>query len=177
MGTEGQNISSYNRYVEGHKNTKLIAVQGGVTVSIGDFMFLDNADNLRNNGSSTATNYAFPVCYLRSGTSIEQNKTAAKTVFLGVALDDKDGQSNGPDYLIPIASAGKFNYPLKPNKTVYAGKMFSLSGTSTNSDILNQSVALTTSVDQAVGYFAESKVHAQTADIVLRTAFSAQLIS
>lgn len=172
MGIESETINSNNRYVEGAKNAKLVAVQGGVTVSIGDLMFLDNSNNLRNNGSSTADYHAYPVACLRSGTSIETNKNELKERFLGVALDDKDGVANSPEINISIASSGKFIFDLKPNKTVDIGKYFGPSGTTSNSDIFNQKVMLTTDVTQALGFFAERKVHAQKAELTLRCAFS-----
>ena len=163
------NRSSVDRRVEGPFSSLLINVSGGVTVCTGDLMFIDDADNLRNNGSSISSSNGYPISYLRSGTSIEQNKDALKERFLGVAIDDKDGVSNGGDSNIPVLTGGKFSFPLKPAKTVNAGDYFGPSGTTTDSDMFDQKVMKTSFVTRALGYFAERKVHALTAEVFLRT--------
>ena len=162
-----------NRWVEGRRDQILIIVVSGVTVEIGDLMFLDNSDDLRNNGSSTKDNYAYPFSYLRiSGASLALNKKQIKDRFLGVAMNDKDGVSGGANMNIPVATNGKFNFDLKPANTVKIGNYFGPSGTTTGSDILNQKVAKVSDSDLALGYFAEYKVHANSADAWIRTAFS-----
>src|SRR3990167_10540983 len=135
-------------------------------------MFLDNSDNLRNDGSSTANNCAYPISYLRiSGSSLELNKAQAKSRFLGVAMDDKDGVSGGADQKLSIATSGQFTYDLKPAKTVHVGNYFGPSGTTSASDMFNQKIAQTTNSDVAMGYFSENKTHAAEAIVTIRTAF------
>ena len=167
-----------NRWVEGYKNVVLINVASGVTVEIGDLMFLDNSDNLRNNGSSTKDNLAYPLSYLRiSGASLELNKAEVKSRFLGVSLEDKyyEDIPKG-EYKISVATTGKFNFDLKPGATVYNNSYFGPSGTTTGSDMFNQKVAKVTNSDLALGYFAEYKVNANSADVWIRTAFSGEKI-
>ena len=87
-------------------------------------------------------------------------------------MDDQDGISNGIDFKIPIATSGKFVFPLKPAKTINVVDYFGPSGTTTDSDIFDQRIAKVTSSDRALGYFAERKVHAMSAEVFIRTAFS-----
>ena len=171
-------MANINRWVEGHKNVVLINVVSGVTVEIGDLMFLDNSDNLRNNGSSTNDNYAYPVSYLRvSGASLELNKAEVKERFLGVSLEDKYYEDIPTGvYKISVATSGKFNFDLKPGASVSNGDYFGASGTTTGSDMFNQKIAKSTNSANALGYFAEYKVNANSADVWIRTAFSGESI-
>lgn len=165
---------SKNRWVGWDRNVRLFIVQGGVTVRTGDLMFLDNTDDLRNDGDSTATNFAFPISYLRiSGASLQLNKDEVKERFLGVATDDKDGDiSSAVNVNIPIASAGKFSFDLKPAKTVNATDYFGPSGTTASSDIFDQKIAKTSRTTDALGYFTERKIQALTADVMILPAFA-----
>ena len=163
-------MANVNRYIEGEKKEVLVLVQSSVTVEVGDLMFLDKVNNLRNNGSSTADYTAYPIENFRiSGASLELNKNSLKDYFLGVAMDDKDGISNGSDMNIPIATTGKFDYDLKPGGTINIGEMFSASGTTSASNLLNQKIMKTSEVTKALGYFAESKIHAQSIEVFLNT--------
>lgn len=167
-------MANVQRYVSGKRDVLLINVLSAVTVQTGDLMFIDKVDDLRVNGSSTANNYGYPAEYLRtSGSSLETNKETMKTYFLGVAMDYKDGISGGVDLNIPVATGGKFNFDLKPGRTVYTGDMFGASGSSTASDLFNQKIMKTTDSDKALGYFAEYKVNALNADIFIKTVYSA----
>jgi len=168
-------MADVSRYDSGALNRVLITVASGVTVDKGDLMFLDNADNLRSDGSSTASNYAYPFEYLRiSGSSLELNKIAVKSKFLGVALDGCDGDDNGAKNLV-IGISGIFVFDLKPPKTVKVGDMFGASGTTIESDLLNQKVAVTTSTTKALGRFTEYKIHAQSAKVQINTIYSNQI--
>ena len=166
-------MANNNHWVEGRKDPVLVNIASGVTVEIGDLMFLDNADNLRNNGSSSASNMAYPISYLRIyGASLELNKAEVKSRFLGIALDDKYAEDIPTgEYKLSIATDGKFNFELKPGGTINSGTYFAPSGTTTGSDMFNQKVAKTTNSDLALGYFAEYKVNANSADLWIRTAF------
>ena len=171
-------MANVNRWVEGYKNVVLINVASGVTVEIGDLMFLDNSNNLRNNGSSTKDNYAYPLSYLRtSGASLELNKLEVKEGFLGISLEDKyyEDIPTG-EFKISVATTGKFNFDLKPGASVYNGDYFSASGTTTASDMFNQKIAKSTNLVNTLGYFAEYKVNANSADVWIRTAFSGESI-
>lgn len=166
-------MANVQRYIDGTKNTVTVLVKSGVTVELGDLMFIDNASNLRNDGSSIANFFAYPVEYLRvSGASVELNKEVLKSYFVGVALDDKDGISGGSDENISIATSGKFVYDLKPAKTIKVGEFFSASGTTSASDLLNQKIMKTEDSDKVLGYFAESKTHAANAYVFIRTIYS-----
>ena len=161
-----------NRYVDHFATPIIVDVASGVTVEQGDLMFLDSVNNLRNDGSSTANNYAYPFKYHRtSGSSLTLNKASVKSYFLGVSLDDVDGINNTIIQRISIGMTGKYNYDLKPAKTVRTSNLFGASGTTTASDLINQKVMKVDDTSLALGYFAEAKVHALTADVIITTAF------
>lgn len=171
-------MANVNRYVEGEKSIVLETVKGGVTVELGDLMFHNVTDGLRNNGGSTADYSAYPFEYLRvSGASLELNKEAAQSRFLGVAMNDKDGITGSADMRIAIATAGRFNFDLKPGSTVYAGNMFGASGTTSASNLYNQKVMKTEDTSKALGRFAEHKIHALNADVWIMTKYSTGVIS
>ena len=161
------------KYVEGSLNTIMPLVDGGVTVVEGDLMFLDNTDNIRTNGNSTASYKAYPLEYLRTGTSVELSKAEVKSRFLGIALENKDGRTGYNSMNVSVATGGKFILDLKPPRTVYPGDFVSPSGTTINSDLLNQKVTKTTNSSIAIGTVAEHKIHAINAEIRIRTAFGA----
>ena len=165
-------MANVQRYVDGRRLIVPINVLSAVTVELGDLMFQDDEDDLRNDGDSTANNYGYPIEYFRiSGSSVELNRRELKDHFIGVAMDDKDGIDDGSDRNISVATSGKFNFDLKPGKTVRLSQMFEASGTTAASNMLNQKIAQTTNVDSALGYFAESKSHARSADVFIRTKF------
>lgn len=165
-------MSNVNRHTDWKEITPiLIGVNSGVTVEMGDLMFLDSTNNLRNNGSSTATNYAYPFEYFRlSGSSLTLNKAGIKRYFLGIAMDDVDGENNNFIKKITVATKGVFNMDLKPPKTIYAlEEYFGASGTTSESDLFNQKVMKVSGSSFALGYFAENKIHALKAKVVIRT--------
>lgn len=163
-------MANVNRYISGERDEILVLVNSSVTVEVGDLMFLDKANNLRNDGSSNADFTAYPVEYFRtSGASVELNKQTLKTYFLGVALDDKDGISNGEDVNLTVATAGKFEYDLKPGRSVDVGNMFSASGTTSASNLINQKIMKTSDTNKALGFFAESKTHANSAEVLIKS--------
>lgn len=167
-------MANVNRYVgaRAEYGTVLVPVPSGVTVELGDLMFLDNADDLRNNGSSTANHCAYPFEHFRiSGASLTLNKAAVVDRFLGVALDDLDGISGAPTQRITVATSGKFNFDLKPPKSVRLNHQFGASGTTVASNLYNQKVMAVTGTSFALGTFAEVKVHARNADLFINTIF------
>lgn len=165
-------MANVNRWVEDDPRVILTTVASAVTVEIGDLMFLDDANNLRNHGSSTANYFAYPIAYLRtSGSSLELNKVELKDHFLGVAMDDKDGITDGSNMKIPIATSGKFKYGLKPARTVYIGNYVGASGSTTDSPMYNQKILNTTDSTKAIGYFAENKKYALDAELFIHTAY------
>jgi len=142
------NVNRYNGDRIFPLKTVLVTVPSAVTVEQGDFMFIDNTGNLRNNGDSSPTFKAYPFEYLRrSGSTLELNQQEARNRFLGVSLDDKDGISGGVDQSLVVATAGKFNFDLKPGFSVINGDYFGPSGTTTGSDMFNQKVARTVESD------------------------------
>jgi hypothetical protein len=167
-------LADIQRYKDRDKDVILLSVSSGVTVEIGDLMFRDSIDNLRNDGSSTANNRAYPLKYLRvSGASLELNKRQAKNYFVGVSLGCWDGVGD-TDYTlnIPIATHGVFSYELKPAKTVDVGNYVSPSGSTSGSDMYNQKVMKTTESLNAIGYFSRGKLYAKNADVIIKTALS-----
>jgi len=163
-------LANVNRYIEGQKDSLLLLVNSSVTVEVGDLMFLDDLDGLRDDGSSSADFTAYPISYLRtSGSSLELNIIALKEHFLGVALDDKDGISNGSDMILPFATSGKFDYDLKTGRSINVGEMFSASGTTSASNLLNQKIIYTDEVSKALGFFAESKTNARSAEVFIKS--------
>ena len=132
-------------------------------------MFLDSADDLRNDGDSTASNCAYPFEYFRlSGSSLTLNKEGIQDYFLGISLDDVDGIDNDVTNKITVGTAGKYDFDLKPAKTVYPTNMFGAAGTTSASNLYNQKVMKVTDKDYALGYFTERKKHALTAEAVIR---------
>ncbi len=167
-------MANVNRHIAGDPKCIGVNVLSAVTVELGDLMFLDNTDDLRNDGSSTANNNAYPFEYFRiSGASLELNKGAVKSRFLGVAMDDKDGIGGGIDRNMSIAISGQFEFDLKPAKTVNIDDYFGASGTTSASDLFNQKVMKSSDSDNALGYFQERKVHAQKAWVWIKPAFGA----
>ena len=149
--------------------TILLGFTSGVTVELGDLIFLDDADDLRNNGSSTATNLGYPFEYFRlSGASLALNKIGVKDYFIGIAMDDKDGISGGTNKNLTVGTDGKFYMGLKPNKTVRVNNMYGASGTTAASNLKNQLIMKVTETTTALGYFLESKSYAQSAKISIR---------
>lgn len=170
-------MANVQRYVANDKNVVPIQVASGVTVELGDLMFLDSANNLRSDGSSTASNYAYPIEYFRiSGASVNINRSGVTLYFLGVAMDDVDGENNGVTKHISVATTGKFKFDLKPAKTVYPGDWVSASGTTTASNMFNQKVSKTTEIKYAMGFFAEKKLHALSAEVVIKSFFAGPTI-
>lgn len=164
-------MGNVNRHIEYDPQANLIDIASGVTVEMGDLMFLDAADNLRNDGSSTANNCAYPFIYFRlAGASLTLNKAGVKDYFYGIAMDDVDGVG-GVSRKISIGTAGKWQLDLKPAKNIYPSDMFGASGTTSASDLFNQKVLKTSETSFALGYFVEKKVHALNAEATIRTAF------
>lgn len=147
----------------------LVPIQSGTTVEMGDFVFIDDIDGLRDNGTSTATGTGFPVSYLRPTETLATNKGYIEGRFLGIAMEGKDGQTNGVTRNLSIATKGIFDFTMKPARTVNVGYYAGPAGTTTGSNILNQSVEITTTASHSYGYFAERKVHALSALVYIKT--------
>lgn len=163
-------MSGTNRYIDCEKNVAIVPVQGGVTVELGDLMFIDNDVDLRNDGSSTATLYAFPFEYFRlSGASLILNQQGVTAHFIGVALDDHDGKTGAVSFNLSVATEGKFKYPLKPARTVSAGDYFGVSGSTSGSDLMNQKIKKVTDYAFSLGVFAELQTHAREAEVFIHT--------
>ena len=171
-------MANVQRYVDGNKNIVEIRIASGVTVELGDLMFLDSANDLRNDGSSTASNCAYPIEYFRiSGSSINLNRAGVTPYFLGVAMDDVEGWNiSGITKYIGIATSGKFSFDMKPAKTVYPTNWFSASGTTSASDMINQKISKTTEAKYALGRFTEKKLHALSAEVFINSIFSSYSI-
>ncbi len=161
------------RFFPQRTDSIIVTVDSGVTVTRGDLMFLDNTDNLRNDGDSTATDYAYPFSYHRiSGASLALNKASVKDYFLGVAFSDFDGVNNTLKNNCSIATIGRYVYDLKPAKTVGITDYWGASGTTAASDLSNTLIMKVSDTALALGYFKEVRTHALSAEIDLRTAFS-----
>ena len=148
-------------------------IQGGVTVELGDLMFYDDVDDLRNDGDSIASYAAFPISYFRpstgpSGASLTVNRSSVTSHFLGVALDDTDGITNGPTINLSVATKGVFDFPLKPAGSIAAGDFFGASGSTIGSDMYDQYVRKVTDSKFALGRFTETKTSALTAEVTLK---------
>ena len=163
-------MANVNRHYSGDKNTIQVPFLSGTTVQMGDLIFFDDIDNLRNDGSSSATFTGYPISWLRtSGASLEANKAVVPARFLGVAMSDKDGGPDKPAVKIAVATTGIFRFNLKPAVTVNTGQLAGPSGTSTGSNMYDQKLMLTTQSAKAIGYFMERKVHTKTALVRLRS--------
>ncbi len=163
-------MADVNRWESGDKNCISVHFLSGTTVEMGDLIFLDNADGLRGNGSSTASQTGFPISWLRaSGASLEYNKSLVKDRLLGVAMSGKDGGDNVPAQNIAVATTGIFELDLSPPATVKVGEMVGPSGTTVGSKMYDQKVMLTTKTANAIGYIAENKLYAQSAKVLIKT--------
>ena len=168
-------MANVNRWISGRNNSKNampVNAQSGTTVEMGDLMFLDDADGLREGGGSTANYSCYPLSWLRpTGTTLEAKIALVQARFLGVAMDDKDGHARSQEKLIPIVKTGMFEYDLKPGGTINVGTILAPTGTTSSSNILNQKVVKTTVVTKAIGYSVEKKVHATSIQMLIRPAF------
>ncbi len=164
------------RLIEGDSKAVSIVSPSSVTVCIGDFMFINDTDDLLANGDSVLDNLGYPISYLRvSGGSLELNKRQVKQRFLGVALDYKDGVGvSGHTKLIAVGTDGKYDLDLRPAKTVKLTDFFGPSGTSSGSNMFNQKVMQLESgnTESAFGYFVERKQSARTAEGFIYSIFN-----
>ena len=157
------------KYIGNEKYPTLVNVQGGVTVEVGDFLFLDSSINLRNNGDSTASMYAYPIEYFRPATAIDEKRVQVVNYFIGVAISDKYGQTGANNKNVTVATEGVFEFPLKPGRTIYPGDYASAAGTTAASDLFNQYVRRTTDVSYALGVFVERKISAARAYVSINS--------
>lgn len=170
-------MANVNRWESGDKNCIAVNFLSGTTVEMGDLIFLDDTDDLRSNGSSTASQTGYPISWLRaSGASLEYNKSMVKARFAGIAISDKDGGANLPAKLIAVATSGIFEFDLKPARTVNVGNAVGPSGTSAASNMFDQKVMLTTKSANKIGYFVERKLHARSALVSIKTKFGQGVI-
>lgn len=77
--------------VAGPHNSVMVPIHGKTQVYKGDLLFLDRVDGLRDKGTSTADNYAYPFNQL-SGTTqtLASNIVLAATNFVGIAAWHSD---------------------------------------------------------------------------------------
>lgn len=150
--------------------TILVTVLAGVTVELGDLIFQNSESNLLYDGSSSADYFAYPFEYFRkSGSSLTLNKDGVTDYFLGIAMDDVDGENTGVNKKITVATEGEFEVDLKPAKTVSVGDLFGASGTTSASNLLNQKVMKVTDDSFSLGRFVERKTHALSALVFIET--------
>ena len=172
-------MADVNRWDHGDKNCIGVTVLSGTTVEMGDLMFLDDTDGLREEGSSTADYTAYPVEHLRPTATLSSNKGYIETRFLGVAMEGKDGGVNQPEKLIAIARSGIFEFDMKPARTVKVGYYAGPSGTTSASNFFNQKVMVEEEANKThcYGHFVEYKTHAQSALVMIKTRYYGGMIS
>jgi hypothetical protein len=173
-------MANVNRYISGRSSPKNIhgyVSKSGTTIEMGDLMFLDDTDGLRDGGNSTADYSCYPLSWLRpSGTTLEAKKTLVQNHFLGVAMDDKDGNSQSCEQLIAVATSGMFEFDMKPAKTLQVGYMLSPAGTTSSSNLFNQKVMHTTTATKAIGYVVKKQTHALKCEMIIRPAYSGSTV-
>jgi len=132
-------MGSRNRHKDWDANLIQVNVRGSTTVEKGDLLILDQSDNLRNVGSSTANRTAYPFSFVNGTTqTITSNKLLAYQNFLGVAMDESEEGVTGP---ITVATAGLFVFPLRWGKKVNVGDVVMPCGSGTTR-LYNQTIEL-----------------------------------
>ncbi|RLC65115.1 MAG: hypothetical protein DRI01_01960 [Chloroflexi bacterium] len=88
------------RFLKGPMNTIVVPVQPNTEIEVGDFVFLDAVDNLRNNDSSTASHKAYPFDSLDAAAGHAAAAVDASDYFLGIALEAHDSDSVDDNILV-----------------------------------------------------------------------------
>ena len=116
-------------------------VNGNIEIDKGDLVILDKIDDLRNQGSSTASWKLFPFSKVSGSTiSLASNRTLAKTNFFGVAAWHSD---SGVTENIAVYTSGFFKYPLKNSRSIKTGGFFIPAGSGTT--LYSQKIAFVNS--------------------------------
>jgi len=117
-------MGDYDRRVLDSRRTQTFLtvkgnVYGNIEIDKGDLLFLDQEDDIRNNGSSTASRYVYPFSKISGSTgTLASNKTLAKDNFIGVAAWHSD---SGVTESIAIYVSGLFNFGLKNARRTKVG--------------------------------------------------------
>lgn len=138
-----------------------VPVFGNIEIDKGDLIFLDDLNNLRNRGSSTATYHAYPFSKISGSTlTLESNRTLASESFLGIAGWHSE---SGATETIIVYIEGKFNYPLKNQRYTKIG--FDVIPAGSGVTLYNQKVAVTSSSDDSIGKVADSGQFRSSVDV------------
>ncbi|MFH1623573.1 MAG: hypothetical protein ABID54_00265 [Pseudomonadota bacterium] len=115
-----------------------VEARGSTEIEKGDLIFLDRMDGLRNNGTSTANNSAYPFSMIGGATkTLASNQKLAADNFLGVASGSSD---SGTTENIAVATSGYFKFPLRSPKTYKVGQVAMPAGSGTS--LYSQKVVL-----------------------------------
>jgi hypothetical protein len=142
-------MSDKSRFRKGIFNTIAIPADEDTNIEVGDFCFVDIADNLRNGASSTATHHVFPYSSFDTN-SLTTELAAASDYFIGIALEAHDA---GTEENILIGTDGDWNVDLYTSSTCAIGDVIEPYSASTpnTSDQTCQVVALASKANP-IGY-------------------------
>jgi len=161
-----------NRHVKWPYWPVEVQVRESTEVEKGDLIFLDEVNNLRNNGSSTANHSAYPFSKLSgaSGT-LANNQYLAAYHFLGVAMEGSYGPSGseaGVTQNIAVATTGHFSFPLKSPKSFKVASVVMPSGSGVT--LFDQKVMMWESGSTyPLGYVTEGRTRGVSVTLLLRT--------
>lgn len=131
-------MANVDRHVWWDKKPVQIQVRGSTVIEKGDLLFVDRIDGLRNNGSSSANNSAYPFGKVGGTTkTLASNQQLAAAHFLGMAMEQS---FSGITEQLTVATAGHLKYPLRYGKTFKAGEVVMPQGSGTS--LYSQKIAL-----------------------------------
>jgi hypothetical protein len=107
------------RFIKGPMNTIVAPVQSNTVIEVGDFLFLDSVDNLRNDDSSTASHKAYPFDSLDAAAGHAGAATDASDYFLGISLEAHDADSHDDNIL--VGTDGDWKMDLTSTTSVKVG--------------------------------------------------------
>lgn len=160
-------MSDVNRHVKWPYWPVVVEVRGSTVIEKGDLLFLDRRDNLRNRGSSTANQTAYPFAKL-SGPSktLANNQYLAAYHFLGVAVYDS---KTGVTEKLAVGITGHFRFPLKSPKTYKLSSVVMPAGSGIT--LYNQKAIMWASgATYALGYATKGKVRGSDVTFLLKPA-------
>ena len=160
-------MADVNRHVKWPEWAMAVEVRGSTVIEMGDLLFLDRADGLRNNGTSTATQTAYPFATAGGTTkTLVSNQNLAADNFVGVALyDSKSGDTES----LAVATSGHFRFPLRSARTFRTNQVVMPAGSGTSLD--NQKISIWASGSTyPLGYATRGKTRGGSVTFLLRPA-------
>jgi hypothetical protein len=139
-------MANVMRHIRGDMN--LVAVTAGAAIEEGDLLFLDNTDNKRGGGNSTADYKVYPFSSLADGANT--NNVEASDQFAGIAMRAITSAEATAGKKTLVATTGDFKMPLAASTTCKVGYSVEPSG-SADSSVKNQEVTVASSATNPLG--------------------------